>query len=422
MYHLSPLFCRLSIPIAPLALVVASSLLPCPSRLLADDREATQNSREATQNSTQESASPPENAEEETLASAVLGGGCFWCVESDFEKLPGVKNVISGYSGGKTKNPIYKTYAAGGHREVVFVLYDPSELTYAGLVEWLIKHVNPTDRGGSFQDRGAHYRPTIYYETEEERQAAERVISTIDGWRVFRSKINIALEPRAAFWPAEEYHQDYHHKQGIKYQFYRAQSGRDTFVMDNWGPRSGVLEIPGAIPDRGDGAMAEDKLTTGEGDAAEQPHWLKFKPLAPIEIRKRLNPMQYHVAIESGTEPAFNNRYWNHKEEGIYVDVLSGAPLFSATDKFNSGTGWPSFTKPMLPEYLVYHEERSPVHGLRIEVRSRISNIHLGHVFSDGPPLAGGKRYCMNSAALRFVPKSQMEREGYGDFVKFLGK
>lgn len=344
-------------------------------------------------------------------ASAVLGGGCFWCVETDFEKLPGVLDVISGYSGGRSKQPTYDDYAAGGHREVVFILYDPQVVTYAGLVEWLIKHIDPTDRSGSFKDRGNQYRSTIYYENEREKSEAERLIGVIDAAKVYKGKINVAVEPRKPFWPAEDYHQDYHTKNGLKYQFFRAQSGRDEFVLRHWGQRAGILEVVGSLP-----AQARDE---GTASTEKGKTWEVYQKPVLTEIRKQLTPVQYNVTQQDGTEPAFRNPFWNTKEAGIYVDILSGAPLFSSDDKYDSGTGWPSFVKPLVTEYVGYHEDRG-LFTTRIEVRSMTSDSHLGHVFSDGPVARGGKRYCMNSAALRFIPRSKMKDEGYGDYLEFV--
>ncbi len=347
-------------------------------------------------------------------ASAVLAGGCFWCVETDLEKLPGVIDVISGYSGGRTKNPTYKNYASGGHREVVFVVYDPREITFAGLVEYHIKHIDPTNKAGQFKDIGKQYSPAIYYANPEEKQAAERVIAAIDKLGVYRGKIGVAIEERQAFWPAEDYHQDYHTKNMLKYNVFRFQSGRDAFVAKHWkNGRANELELPGAYPK----AKAPSDAQMASKTKEQTRPWLNFAKPKPAELRKRLSAIQYKVTQQDGTEPAFRNTYWDNKKEGLYVDVVSGAPLFSSRDKYKSGTGWPSFVAPISMDYVVFKQDRKLFYT-RVEVRSRIGDSHLGHVFNDGPPARGGKRYCMNSAALRFVPKEKLEEQGYGEFLK----
>ena len=346
-------------------------------------------------------------------ATAVFAGGCFWCVETDFEKLPAVTSVVSGYSGGRTSRPSYDNYASGGHREVVLVEYSPSQITFAGLVEYLLKHIDPTDQRGQFNDRGLQYSPAIYVADAQEKEAAEKVIQQLNEQDVFKGKkIGVAILPRTTFWPAEEYHQDYHTKNGIKYNFFRLSSGRDKFIQSHWGDRAGKLELPGAYP------VGADSGNPGAAEAenAPPPKWLAFRKPTPVELRKKLTPLQYQVTQREGTEPAFRNAYWDNKKQGIYVDIVSGAPLFSSMDKYKSGTGWPSFVAPISPDALTLHTDRKLFYT-RVEVRSRIGDSHLGHVFNDGPPARGGKRYCMNSAALRFVPKEKMAEEGYGDFL-----
>ncbi len=352
--------------------------------------------------------------------SAVFAGGCFWCVETDFERAPGVVDVISGYSGGRSKMPTYETYAAGGHREVVFVVYDPTQVTYAGLVEYFIKHIDPLNRYGQFNDKGLQYSPAIYFANDQEKAEAQRVIDAIDAMKVYRGKIGVALEQREAFWPAEEYHQNYHHKNGMKYQFFRLASGRDAFVNKHWGLRAANLELAGAIPEgaasEGSTATSATDLNSAESPSEDKP-WESFRKPKLVELRKTLSPMQFKVTQQDGTETAFRNEYWNNKHEGIYVDIVSGAPLFSSQAKFESGTGWPSFVVPIEAEAVIYKTDRKMFYS-RVEVRSRYGDSHLGHVFDDGPVALGGKRYCMNSAAMRFIPKEKMEEEGYGAYLK----
>lgn len=329
--------------------------------------------------------------------SAIFANGCFWCVEHDLQEVPGVLDVVSGYSGGNTEAPTYKDYAQGGHREVVFVSYDPIVVTYANLVEHIIKHGDPTDPDGSFVDRGMEYAPAIYYENETEKAAAEAVIAKVNDAKVFEKKLTLLVLERQEFWPAEEYHQDYSQKNHLKYSYYRRASGRDLFIQKYWG-------------------NAANAFTFSQEDGY---FWHSFVKPSEEELKQQLTPLQFEVTQREGTEAPFDNTYDKHFEEGIYVDIVSGEPLYSSQDKYDSGTGWPSFVKPISESFLVFKEDRS-LFTKRIEVRSRFADSHLGHVFNDGPPDRGGKRYCMNSAALRFIPKDQMEQEGYGDLLESL--
>ena len=356
-------------------------------------------------------------------ASAVFAGGCFWCTESDFERAPGVVEVISGYSGGRTKNPTYDDYASGGHREVVFVVYDPTQVSYAGLVERLIKNVDPINKIGQFEDKGRQYSPAIYYNNEDEKQAAQRVIAAINEMKVFRGKLNVALETRQAFWPAEAYHQNYHFTHSSKYQYYRLASGRDAYVLKHWGARADKIELDGGLPAQSataEGATGDRQTPTPSNSAAStaaQPAWTQFHKPGEAELRRQLTKLQYSVTQHGETEPAFGNAYWHNHRAGIYVDILSGEPLFSSSAKFDSGTGWPSFVAPIGGQAAVIYQPDHEQDYPRIEVRSRYGNSHLGHVFDDGPIARGGKRYCMNSAAMKFIPKEDMAAQGYADFL-----
>lgn len=368
------------------------------------------------------------NADGAEDATAILAGGCFWCVESDFGKLPGVTDVVSGYSGGSTANPTYKNYADGGHVEVAKVTYDPSQVTYTGLVEWLIKHSDPTDGQGSFGDRGAQYRPLVYYVNEQEKQAAENAIAEVNKLAVYEKPLALEVAKREKFWPAEDYHQDYAKNSLVKYDYYRYRSGRDAFIKKHWGDRAKKLELPGSIPKAKEdsdktltSAPADNPLesnTAAPTDSAEPP-WNDFRKPSDQELKQKLTDIQYKVTQQSGTETAFKNPYWDNKDAGIYVDIVSGEPLFSSTDKFKSGTGWPSFVRPLNSKFITLIEDNT-LFTTRTEVRSKIANSHVGHVFNDGPADRGGKRWCMNSAAMKFVPKEKMEAEGYGDYVSLV--
>ncbi len=339
---------------------------------------------------------------EPIIKTALLANGCFWCVEHDLAEVPGVTDVVSGYAGGSTENPTYENYAEGGHREVVLVTYDANTVTYANLVEHIIKHGDPTDTGGSFNDRGQYYAPAIYYENDIEKDEAHRVIDAIDALHIFPVPLQLAVIPRANFWPAEEYHQDYSEKNPLRYSYYRTASGRSAFVDKHWGDSANTFIAP----------IIKNMPTTTERKVFNKDSWNVFVKPSDTTLRTLLTPLQYEVTQEEGTESSFKNAYDKNYAEGIYVDIVSGEPLYSSKDKYDSGTGWPSFVKPISDGAVTLTEDNG-LFTRRTEVRSRYADSHLGHVFDDGPADRGGKRYCMNSASLRFISKNDMEKEGY---------
>lgn len=331
------------------------------------------------------------NASEKT-AVATLAGGCFWCVETDFEKVPGVIKVISGYAGGKGENPTYETYAKLGYLEAVQVYYDPGVITYEQLLNYFWRHIDPTDGGGQFVDRGPQYRSAIFYQNDEQKQIAEKSKQALERSGKLGKPVATDLIKLTKFYPAEEYHQNYHSKNPLRYKYYRHGSGRDQTVKKLWGDDIG---LPPSGPE-------------------------KFHKPDDAALKKKLTKMQYEVTQKNGTEPPFKNEYDHNKREGIYVDIVSGEPLFSSLDKYDSGTGWPSFIRPLEPGNIVEKEDRS-FFTTRTEVRSKLADSHLGHVFPDGPQPTG-LRYCMNSAALRFIPKEDLEKEGYGRYLELFNK
>lgn len=304
-----------------------------------------------------------------------LAGGCFWGVEKYLSLIPGVINTEVGYANGKTKSPTYEQvcYNNTGHAETVKVIYDINKLPLRDLIKKFFEIIDPTSINKQGNDEGNQYRTGIYYIDGEDKSEILAVINDLKP--NYKKPIVVEICPLQGYDRAEEYHQKYLDKNP-----------------------SGYCHIPEKSFETAKMSMSSDSSE---------------------DLLRRLTDIQYKVTQQNETEPPFHNEYYNNFEKGIYVDVVSGEPLFISTDKFESGCGWPSFSKPIYKSLVKKVIDNS--HGMqRIEVRSKGSNSHLGHVFNDGPLDMRGLRYCINSAALRFIPKDQMIEEGYKDYLTLI--
>jgi peptide methionine sulfoxide reductase msrA/msrB len=344
------------------------------------------------------------------IQTALVAGGCFWCVEADLEKTAGVLSAVSGYAGGSTANPNYETYKTAGHREVVEVTYDASQVSFEDLLIVTLKTTDPTDDDGTFGDRGDGYSAAFYYETPEQKTIIENLIVEVDANGPYDVPLAIDIESRPTFWVAEDKHQDYYKGtlSRIPYQFYRNGSGRTAFIEKYWGDDTSP-NLPWRL------TILTNETTMNNTTYA----WSNYSKPDIETLRATMEAVAFRVTQKDGTERAGSSPLDKVNDRGIFVDILSGEPLFSSRDKFDSGTGWPSFVAPITPEAVTAHEDRR-LFSVRTETRSTIADNHLGHVFNDGPSDRGGLRYCMNGAAMQFVAEADMEDAGYGDFIDSL--
>lgn len=322
-----------------------------------------------------------------------FAGGCFWGVEEYFSRVPGVVDAVSGYANGTVANPSYEQVCAHitGHAETVRVTYDPSVVSLKTLVEQFFKIIDPLSVNRQGNDVGDQYRTGIYYTDEADRAVVQAAFDAEQ--RTLTGPIATELEPLSSFYEAEDYHQDYLRKNPGGYCHISFDSLKDLRTEQPIGH-----EAAGAP-----GRDARNSLDAG-----------RYRKPSDDELKARLSKTEYAITQQGGTERAFTGKYWNTYERGLYVDVVTGEPLFSSSDKFDSGCGWPSFAKPIDPAVVAEHVDKT-FGMVRTEVRSRVGDSHLGHVFTDGPLDRGGLRYCIDSAALRFIPYAEMDAAGYGD-------
>ena len=317
------------------------------------------------------------------LKTIYLAGGCFWGTEKYLSALEGVVTTEVGYANGRTENPSYEDvcYKNTGHAETVKVEYDANVLPLKDLLILFYEVIDPISINRQGNDVGTQYRTGIYYIDETDLPIIKDSLKELK--REYPVPLAIEVEPLSNYYTAEEYHQKYLDKN------------------------------PGGYCHIGEAEFANAKVL----QAAMKPYQVKSKE----ELQKTLTPLQYEVTQNSATEAPFQNEYYNNFKEGIYVDITTGEPLFVSTDKFESGCGWPSFSKPINPD-LVQELKDSTLGMQRIEVRSKMGDAHLGHVFPDGPSELGGLRYCINSASLHFIPKDEMDAKGYGYLLPLVEK
>ena len=326
--------------------------------------------------------------------NAIFAGGCFWCLDEIFAHTNGVVETKVGYTGGYLYNPSYEKVCFGhtGHYEAVKVVFDKNQISYERLLEVFWKNIDPTNRDGQFCDVGKQYETAIFCLNDRQRLLAQKSKERLEKSKIFKNKIVTEILDADKFYEAENYHQDYYKKCPIHYSEYKKFSGRKAFEKQTW-PLNSCFRL---FPEK-------------------QEYWVGYKKPETETLKRILTPQQFYVMYKNATERAFDNEYADNKEDGIYVDRISGEPLFCSMDKFDSNTGWPSFTQPLEHENIVELADFS-YSMERIEVRSRYADSHLGHLFKN-EPTSTGLRYCINSASLRFIEKNSLMSCGYGYYL-----
>jgi peptide methionine sulfoxide reductase msrA/msrB len=342
----------------------------------------------------------PARVSRPTEQTVVFSGGCFWGVQAVFQHVKGVTNAVSGYAGGDASTAHYDRVSGGntGHAESVRVTFDPSQVSYEDLLKvfFTVAH-DPTQLNYQGPDHGTQYRSVVWYTDAAQKAATDAYISGLSKAKVWKGSIVTQVSALASFYPAESYHQDY-----------ATLNPKQPYIVVNDAPK--VARLKKEFP----ALYREKPVLVSEAEKMSAAH--AYSRPSDSDIRKKLTPLQFEVTQHDATERPFQNEYWNNHDAGIYVDVVSGEPLFASTDKYDSGTGWPSFTKPLEPMNVTTKTDRQ-LGMARTEVRSAPARSHLGHVFDDRPRPTG-LRYCMNSAAMRFVPVARLEAEGYGEYLK----
>ncbi|MFK8282686.1 peptide-methionine (R)-S-oxide reductase MsrB [Capnocytophaga cynodegmi] len=323
--------------------------------------------------------------DKKNMKEIYFAGGCFWGTEHFFKQIRGVVATQVGYANGNTQKPSYEEVYTDktGFTETVKVVYDPKQVDLQLLLDLFYETIDPTSLNKQGNDIGTRYRTGIYTIDDSDREMISKSLNELAS--KYNQPIVVENLPLKNFYDAEEYHQNYLDKNPGGY----CHINPKLFQMAK------------------------------EANPMEKSSPMQYEKPNDEVLKEKLTEIQYNVTQKNATERPFHNEYWNEFREGIYVDITTGEPLFISTDKFDAGCGWPSFSKPIDKKLIAEKMDKS--HGMtRIEVRSKTGDAHLGHVFTDGPSDKGGLRYCINSASLRFIPKDEMKKEGYGDYLNLL--